>query len=120
MSISPLITGPLTAPGLGGLPGLGGNFGCLTGTVRRITGPGIPLRGTHILAGPGGQTIASLRSGTVNLDLFDNRLVTVCGIIEPPVEGVTPILVTRVLPAPAVFPPFTPQRFRLQCFLVPV
>ncbi len=112
LSISPLTLTPAEAAGISG---------CRTGIVRRITGPGIPLRGTHVLIGLVGGVIASLRSDTISLDLFNNRLVTVCGIIEPPVEGVTPILVTRILPAIIGFPAPVPlrPRLRLQCFLVP-
>lgn len=104
-----------------GLPALAGFLGLGTGLARRFTCVsgivtprpeiGIPFRGTHLLVDRAGRTIASLRSGTVGLDRLVGQFTTVCGILEPEVEGVRPLLVTAAFPGagipqvPVGFPP---------------
>lgn len=88
-----------------------GNFICLTGVVRRAEEIGIIQRGTHRLVDLSGNLLAALRSDQVNLTALEGRFVTVCGINEGQIEGVTSLRVTQVLPAnvPGTFPAPQPQ-----------
>lgn len=71
---------------------------CRTGIVQPRTGPGIPLRGTHVLLGTGGEIVASLFSETLNLNQFNGLGVLVCGVDAGVVEGVQAINALFVLP----------------------
>jgi hypothetical protein len=75
------------------------SFACLTGFVQRRPPVTIFQRGTHLLLDVNGNVIATLRSNQVNLASFEGRFVTVCGINEGQIEGVTSLLVTQVLSA---------------------
>ena len=72
------------------------NTVCLNGRIQRAAPIDIFQRGTHRLIDITGRVIATLRSLTINLFLFEGQFVTVCGIFEGNIEGVPSILVTAI------------------------
>lgn len=91
-----------TPPGLLAAPAAPAGQQCYTGTVQRRPEIGIPFAGTHLLAAPGGNVVASLVSSQVNLDSLVGQSVTVCGFGQGIVEGVPAVAVTTVLAAGGV------------------
>jgi hypothetical protein len=94
------------------------SFACLTGFVRRRTGLDIFQRGTHLLVDASGRVIAVLRSSQVNLFALEGRFVTVCGVNEGQIEGVTSLLVTQVIGANVPGTTLPPQQIDLRTLLL--